>query len=296
MKQAFGSGIGAAFFRAVGMLYPGEKRICEDPVAEKLLTPLYKFFLNLMRSPRRFDSMIALREKMTPGILGWMFCRTRYIDDVVEKSMSSYNIRTIVNLGAGMDSRAYRIPERENVRFFEVDHPRIIKMKKAKIKKILGKLPGNVMYVPVDFNRQHLSDELDKAGYKTTEKTLFIWEGVTQYISADANGATFSYISKAAPGSRVVFTYIVKSLLDGDKVPEGLEKFQKLSCKKKNPLWVHGFKSETMADYLSKYSLSLIEDLGADDFQKRYMNPAGLGLKIFGIERMVLAERLPVRK
>ncbi|GAF69516.1 unnamed protein product, partial [marine sediment metagenome] len=205
--KAIDTGMGVAYVRATGMLYPKEKRLFEDPYSEKLLSPLYKLLIFLQRSPKINDAIVKLKE------MGWFFCRFRYIDDVLKNNIKE--IEAVVNLGAGMDCRAYYVPGIENIRYFEVDYPSIIKEKKAKMGKILGKLPGHVVYVPIDFEKQSLDAELEKAGYDLTSKTLFISEGVTQYISKEANDSILKYVAQAAPGSKIVFTYILKSLIEG---------------------------------------------------------------------------------
>jgi len=288
--KATQTGMGVSFLKAVGMLYPEEKRLFEDPYSEKFLSPLYKFFILLMRSPRIFDSLMKLREKATPGLVGWMFCRFRYIDDVLKETIARKEIEAIVNLGVGLDCRAYYIPGIENIKYFEVDHPSVIKIKKAKLEKILGRLPDHVVYVPIDFEKQNLDKELRKAGYNLNAKTLFIWEGVTQYISKEANNRTLLYVAQAAPGSRIVLTYILKSLIDGKEIPEGLQLMYKQMRKKNNSLWIYGLEPADISDYLSEYSLSLIEDIGSQEVEERYMKSVNLDLKVFGIERIVLAE------
>jgi len=235
IMKAINTGIGAASARAAGMLYPKEKRLFEDPYSEKLLTPFYKFFIVLMRSPKIFDFFMKSREKSTPGLMGWMLCRFRYIDDVLKDSIAKKKIETVVNLGAGMDCRAYYIPGIESIRYFEVDHPSVIKQKKAKMGKILGKLPDHVIFVPIDFEKQSLDTELKKAGYNLTSKTLFISEGVTQYISKEANDSTLKYVAQAAPGSKIVFTYILKSFIDGKDIHDGIKVMYKYMRKKTIP-------------------------------------------------------------
>ncbi|MEA2032659.1 MAG: SAM-dependent methyltransferase [Euryarchaeota archaeon] len=283
------TGMGAAFARAMGMLYAKEKRLFEDPYSEKLLPPSYKFFLFLMRSPKIFDFLMKLEKKSTPGKTGWLFCRFRYIDDVLKDNIAK-KIKTVVNLGAGMDCRAYYIPGVEKIRYFEVDHPKVIKQKKAKMKKILGKLPNHVIYVPVDFEKQSPETELKKAGYNLKSKTLFIWEGVSQYISKEANDNTMKYVAQAASGSKIVFTYILKSLIEGkdlnDIAKKGMYKWMVKGFK----MWIYGMDPEDISDYLSKYNLSLIEDIGSEEMKERYMKKANLGLDVFDIERMALAE------
>ncbi len=274
------------------MLYPREKRLFEDPYAEKLLTPFDRFILFFMRSPKIFDFLIKYREKVNPGIVGWMFCRFRYIDDILINSMTKKEIESVVNLGAGMDCRAYYVPGIESTSYFEVDHPIVIDKKREKIKKILRKLPNHVTYVPVDFERHSLDIELKKAGYKLTSKTLFIWEGVTQYISKEANDSILKYVVQAAPGSKIVFSYVLKSFIDGTYLHDWMNIMYKRMRNKKNPLWIYGLNPKEIRHYLSKYSLSLIEDVGSEELENRYMKLVNLDLKVqvFDIERIAFAE------
>jgi len=288
--KAINTGLSAAFPRAVVMLYPKEKRLFEDPYAEKVLSPFLKFFLFLMRNPKRFNTLMKLREKATPGLMGWLFCRVRYIDDILKACIVEKEIETVINLGVGMDCRAYYIPGIESIRYFEVDHPSVIKQKKVKMGKILGKLPNHVIFVPIDFEKQSLDTELKKAGYNLTSKTLFISEGVTQYISKEANDSTLKYIAQAAPGSKIIFTYILKSFIEGKNIHNGIKAMYKYMRKKNNPLWVFGLDPAEISNYLSKYSLSLIEDIGSEEMEERYMKLVDLGLKVFEIERIALAE------
>ncbi|MBO8131920.1 MAG: SAM-dependent methyltransferase [Candidatus Marinimicrobia bacterium] len=292
--KAIKTGDGVAAARAMMMLYPKEKRLFEDPYSEKLLPPVYKFYIWLMRNPKIRDSFIMKKEKSIPGAMGWFFCRERYIDDVLRKTLEKNEFETVVNLGAGMDCRAYYIPEIEKLLYFEVDHPKVIKKKMKKMKKILGKLPDNVVYVPIDFQKQSLDLKLKNAGYNLTFKTLFIWEAVTQYIPKEAIDNTLKYIGQAAPGSKLVFSYVIKSFIDGKYSNDGIKRLAKQFLKKSNPIFISGFNPAEMKDYLSKYSLTLIEDIDSVEMQKRYSNLVDLDLlktiKEFDIERFVLAE------
>lgn len=284
------TGFGVSFFRTIGMLFPKEKRLFDDPYSEKLLIPFFKFMIALVRSPKSFNRMIQSREKKFCGEIGWMICRTRYIDDVLKNSVTKMGIETVVNLGSGMDCRAYYMHGIENLKYFEVDHPSVIKIKKAKLEKILGKLPGHVIYVPVDFEKQSLDAEIKKAGYNLNSKTLFIWEGVTQYISKEANDSILKYVSKAAPGSSIVLTYVRKSYIDGKEIYKGTEGVYKRMCKKNNSFWIYGLDPADIGNHLSRYSLSLIEDIGSDEVKERYMKLVNLDLEVFKVERIALAE------
>jgi methyltransferase (TIGR00027 family) len=294
VMKAIQTGDGVAMARAMMMLYPKEKRLYEDPYSEKMLPPFYKFYIKRMRNPKKLDSIMKKSEKSCPGIMGWFFCRDRYVDDIVTECLEKKEVETVVNLGAGMDCRAYLIPGMDKIRCFEVDHPTVIKNKIKKMKKILGELPDHVVYVSIDFQKQSLDVELKNAGYNMNSKTLFIWEAVTQYISKEANDSVFKYIGQAASGSKLVFSYVIKSFFDGKYSNDGIKKLAKQFRKKKNPLFISGFDPAEMKNYLSQYSLMLIEDIDSVEMQERYSKLVDLDLlktvKEFDIERFVLAE------
>ena len=63
------------------------------------------------------------------------------------------------------------------------------------------------------------------------------------------------YVSQAPTGSRIVFTYVLKTFIDGSYIPDGLNILYKTMLKKKNPLWFCGFDPAGISAYLSKYSL-----------------------------------------
>ncbi len=280
---------GAAFLRAVENLLPEGKRLFEDPYSEKLLPPIYNFFAMIMRPPKIWNFLMNMREKSTLGVVGGILCRTLYIDDLLINAIKE-GIGTVVNLGAGADSRAFRIPGIESIPYFELDFPEALKAKRAYVDKKIGELPPNISLVPVDFNKQDLGEELKKAGYNLSSKTLFIWEGVTQYISRGAIDNTLKYVARAATGSRIVFTYVLESFINGSYIPDGLNSLYKFFLKKKNPLWFCGFNPAEMDEYLSKHSLSLIEDVGHEEFLERYIKPKGRELAVMEIEHTVLAE------
>ncbi|GAG71373.1 unnamed protein product, partial [marine sediment metagenome] len=48
--KAINTGVGVAWVRATGNLYPKEKRLFEDPYSEKMVSPFYKFFIFLQCS------------------------------------------------------------------------------------------------------------------------------------------------------------------------------------------------------------------------------------------------------
>ena len=73
------------------------------------------------------------------GIFGVQICRTRYIDDTVQAALAK-GVGQLVILGAGLDTRPYRLPGMAAVKVFEVDLPAVQNDKKKKLAKYLGHL------------------------------------------------------------------------------------------------------------------------------------------------------------
>ena len=289
MPSLSSTAYGAAFIRAVENLLPEDKRLFKDPYSEKILPPVYRLVVTIMRPPGICNFLMNMREKSSPGVVGGILCRTRYIDDLLIDSIKD-GVETVVNLGAGMDTRAFRIPGIENIQYFELDSPELLKSKSSNINKKIGTLSSSISFVPVDFNSQDIGEELKKAGYAVSSRTFFIWEGVTQYISREAIDNTLNYVAQAPTGSKIVFTYVLESFINGSHIPDGLKNLYKTIMNKRNPLWLCGFDPTKMREYLSKYNLALVEDVGHEEFLERYIKPKSRDITVMEIERTILAE------
>ncbi len=149
-----------------------------------------------------------------------MLVRTRFIDERLREAVRNGD-RQIVVLGAGFDSRAYRLREvLHRARVFEVDFGPTQEYKKRRISEVLGSLPGNVVYVPIDFTRDSLREVLQKAGYRSDQVSFFIWEGVSFYLPEEAVRGTLTYVAThSAQGSSIVADFIKKSVIDHIGVP-----------------------------------------------------------------------------
>jgi methyltransferase (TIGR00027 family) len=150
-KQASITAQGIAFVRMVESSKPEGERICYDPLARRLISPAFYWLGKLF---------INYAERKGPGVQAFLAIRCRYMDDYLQKCLTA-GIEQLVILGAGLDSRAYRIKGLQGrVKVFEVDHPATQVVKLAKLKKILGELPAHVTYVPIDFDVETL-EKLD---------------------------------------------------------------------------------------------------------------------------------------
>src|SRR5262249_33760925 len=140
--------------------------------------------------------------------------RTRFIDDMVAEALQS-GIRQMVVLGAGFDTRSHRIPGIGNCRVVEIDHPETSRLKQ-KLIHTKSTAPAHVWYLGVDFNTQTIGEVLQESGLEMERRVLFLWEGVTNYLSEESVDSTFSVIATAATGSQVLFTYVDRDVLRSD--------------------------------------------------------------------------------
>jgi methyltransferase (TIGR00027 family) len=213
MRQSQSSltAMGTAVLRATEFEKPPDERICSDPLARRLIPSWFYAFMKLFMST-------GYAEWRGTGIVGFILARSRYIDDVLSDSLEQ-GLQQLVILGAGFDTRAYRFDGlKGGVKVFEVDHPATQQAKVKKLTGILGPgdLPDYVTFVPIDFTRDSLDVRLPECGYSDRLKTLFIWEGVTEYLDAPSVDDTLAFVSHhSAPGSAVVFDYMYQQVLDG---------------------------------------------------------------------------------
>ena len=204
---------GIAAARARESAKPETERIFYDPYAQHFLRRRHRFV-------RRFRPLVWFfrwrNTRTLPGMFGGLVVRTRYIDDHLIRC-AEQGMEQLVILGAGYDARAYRFKDRlAGVGIFEVDHPATQQVKIEKLRRIFGQIPAHVTYVPLRFNSQCLERSLPESGYDPARNSLFIWEGVTMYLSGQGINNTLAFIAGfSPPGSSVVFDYFPPSVAEG---------------------------------------------------------------------------------
>lgn len=286
-KAAAKTGVSPTVEVAIEQYFPKKERIIEDDFAYQILPFSMKVFVWFMRFNSVRAWMIRTTEKYANGIWGGVICRKRYID---EKLIVSINkIDAVVNLGAGSDTRAYRLPVLSDIPVWEVDQPENIKTKQTFLLKVFRTIPSHVKLVPIDFNLEDLCTVMESNGYSMDKRTFFIWEAVTQYLTEEGIRSTFNFLSKAAHGSRLTFTYICKDFLDGRTMYAWDMIYKKYV---ENKIWIFGMEPEAWPKFLREYGWKVIEDIGYDEMAEKYIKPTGRILASTPIERMVYAEKL----
>jgi methyltransferase (TIGR00027 family) len=255
-----------------------------DWMAEHFLGPLERKIIGNDPSILALDMDYREGQNVQANSVGIMLTRTRFIDDRLRYAVTSRQARQVVILGAGFDSRAYRMRQLlKGVKVFEVDYGPTHVYKKQRVEEILGSLPKNVRYVPIDFTREKLSEELAQAGFRTNQASFFVWEGTSFYLPEEAVRDTLRYVSTTAPGSAIVFdskrqSFInwVKANLDAPErvSPEMrpvLEQQRKFAYEWKEP-WLFGLPDGREAEFLRSVGLEMSELLeqDGDEAQRRY--------------------------
>jgi methyltransferase (TIGR00027 family) len=271
---------------AIEQYFPEDDRIMTDELACRILPLGYRAEVRLIG--RFKDGIVKKSEAKVPGLWGGIMARKRYIDDTVSETADD-RTEAVVNLGAGFDTRAYRLPALADVPVWEVDQPQNIDSKRSRLEKLFEKTPTHVTLVPMDFDRQDLATVMEAHGYEPDRKTSFIWEGVTQYVTEAGIRATLDYLAGAPSGSRLVFTYTPKDFIDG-KVFYGQEYLYKQMLVK-DKIWLFGLDPEKVDSFLGEYGWRVLEHLGYDELDERYVKPTGRELQSMAIERIVSAEK-----
>jgi methyltransferase (TIGR00027 family) len=277
--------VGPMTIVAVEQYEPETQRLIRDELAYHFLPSSVQRIVRFARWRPMRNLLIGVTEKTANGIWGSMLCRKRYIDDTIEESLGS--VEAVVNLGAGFDTRAYRIPGLATLPIFEVDSPENIAAKRARLQSRFGQVPATVHLVPIDFEHQTLATTLGEHGYRTEHRTFFVWEAVTQYLSEEAVRTTFAFLAKAPPGSRLVFTYIRKDFLDGVDLYGAGPTYQRFRVKQQ--LWHFGMDPKQVGAFLDEYGWCEVEQLGSAEFHARYVAPTGRVMPVSEIERAVSA-------
>jgi methyltransferase (TIGR00027 family) len=270
--QASGTALGTAAMRAIESERPAHERICYDPFARQLTDTAFYYLVKLLA---------GYGERRTHGALTFIVCRCRYFDDYLQECLKS-GIAQLVILGAGLDSRAYRDePLQGAVKTFEVDHPATQASKIERVKKVLGKIPPNVAYVPIDFNDETL-DKLLACGYDRSLKSLFIWEGMTYYLDAQAVDATLAWVrANAVSGSAIIFDYQYVS--EPTRAHAALSRFT-------GERRAFAIDKGQIEDFLTRRGFTHVVDANAEQLNRLYCTGPNQGRTVAEIYAIVHAE------
>jgi len=251
-------------------------RVFTDPFAARFLPGGYRLVARAATIPavnRWVERYIDRRYPAGPR--GSAVVRTRLIDDLTLEALAD-GARQVVLLGAGYDSRAYRLPAMTRATVFEVDHPATQRAKQRRLHgAVHPRRRAHVRLVPADLTVDDLAASLRAAGFAALERTVVVWEGVTNYLSAPAVDATIRNLAAVTgPDSRLIFTYVDRRALDGSGDFPGFDEWH-ASVRAVGEPWTFGFVPSELPGYLAERDLTLSLDLSAREAADRYLAPLG---------------------
>ncbi|RVW05669.1 SAM-dependent methyltransferase [Rhodococcus xishaensis] len=191
MNQPRGVGVTAVFVAAARALESArDDRLFNDPWAGE-------FVRHSGWNPPIDEIDDASRDELAT----WVAVRTKFLDDFALDSVDN-GCGQVVLLGAGLDTRAFRLPWLRQVTVYELDTPEMVDFKAA----VLGDTTPDVAaraVVPVDL-REDWPAALREAGFRSDVPTAWILEGLLLYLPDDAVETLMDGIGElSAPGSAI---------------------------------------------------------------------------------------------
>jgi methyltransferase (TIGR00027 family) len=110
--------------------------------------------------------------------------RTKFLDDLRDRAVAS-GVRQVVLLGAGTDSRAFRMDWPAGTRLFEVDAAEPLGFKASVLRQERAVPRSERITVPVDL-REDGPGALAAAGHDPAQPTVWIADGLLIHLSEDA--------------------------------------------------------------------------------------------------------------
>jgi methyltransferase (TIGR00027 family) len=249
--------MGAAAHRAVHQVLEGG-RIFYDPLAVRILG-------------ERAESAVrkAEADPASRPLRLFIAARSRFAEDTLAVCFTQ-GVRQLVVLGAGLDTCACRNPLGEGLRIFEVDHPATQEWKRHRLVEAAIPIPGNLTFVPLDFERESLPD-LAVPGFDPGVKTFFTWLGVVPYLTEEAILSTLGFIAGLPGGARVVFDYGNPPELDstGNESEIARKELARRVEAAGEALRSH-FETDDLHARLKALGFGTIEDLGPAAIRRRF--------------------------
>ena len=195
--------------------------------------------------------------------------RARYVEDqlllAVQRGVKQYII-----LGAGLDTFAFRqetLPK--DFIIYEVDHPSTQDLKRNRIQEMGLKIPNNVKFVPVDFTKDSLHDELKKVGFKQ-KLSFFSLLGVVMYLDKTIFYHLLSLVSDMSPnGSSFIFDYLEDTAFNNELASQKMIQMRQITAQAGEPI-ITGFDPFDLDIELQDYNMLVYENLSPENIEELY--------------------------
>lgn len=247
-----------ALWRALHVQTDAKPHILEDEIGFKLIAP-------------DDDWQERPDMKYTKRLRASIVARSRFIEDIA-KGQIEKGVKQYVLLGAGLDSFAQRNTAISSyLDIYEIDQHDTLTWKEEKLIENGYKIPGNLQFVPVDFEISSWWDELLNKGFNVEQRAFVSCIGVTLYLTKEAITDTLKKMTLLAPGSTIAMAfYLPLELLDEEDKPL-MEMSIKGAAASGTP-FVSFFSVEEIIKLAEKVGLKEIQTISTKDMTEKYFN------------------------
>lgn len=275
-----------ALFRTIESTRPPSRRLFDDSLSRAFLTWPYSVVPAIAATPVLGGLVARFIDYRWPGVRTALIARTRLIDDMIGSALDR-SVEQFVILGAGFDTRAYRLPRLSRMTVFEVDHPDTQAAKRKALETVLPALPAHVRFVPTDFKDRDLGSVMSEAGYSEAVPTFILWEGTTNYLNEEAVDATLRWVSRARAGTRLLFTYVHRDIITRPEVFFGSKQLF-AALEQAGERFTFGIEPAELRAFLAQRGLALDSDIGAAEYRQLYFKDAARNMRGHEFYRVAL--------
>lgn len=187
-----------ALWRALHLEVDATPHIIEDETGLKLIAPNDGW-------QQRPDM------KYTKRLRASVVARARFIEDVIIEE-SKKGISQYVILGAGLDTFAQRQTAiASQLEIFEIDQPDTQTWKQQRLMELGFNIPGNLHFVPVDFEISSWFKALTGAGFNTNKPAVISCTGVSLYLTKKVIISTLKQMATLAPHSTLAMSFYLST-------------------------------------------------------------------------------------
>lgn len=246
----------AAAYRAIHQILEGGA-IFKDPFASRILDEQTAISLNEM----------AADESLRPMRL-FIAARSRFSEDTMANCVAR-GVRQVVVLGAGLDTFSLRNPFINlGVCVFEVDYAATQVWKRERIKAAGLIEPQSLIFAPIDFERECLSECLTRVGFRLNQPAFFQWLGVVPYLTKEAVSSTLKFVSKV-PQAVMVFDYAEPFQNYPAERRANVIAVAERAAARGEP-WLSLFDPAELLELLRGAGFKIVEDLGLPEIAERF--------------------------
>ena len=209
-----------------------------------------------------------------PPVRDLVRIRTKYFDDVLEAQLLS-QVRQVVILGAGLDTRAVRMPA-PGVAYFEIDDSATLNLKRTRYRE--RGIEGAVTFIPGNYVTNGVIELLDRRDFDFGLPTYFIWEGNTMYLPLDGTRHVLAQLKKYVTRFQVSFDYMADAVISRTTGDAGITRLVESFAAMGAP-WVSGIRD--IHSLACELGLALIDNFKTAELHQKYWVGRSMSSPIF---------------